>query len=74
MSPLDLVRSKDGSMSITKVAAAAAHLSAAVMFWHLQWGQPFNEVLWLLYLGFATGHAFADKSAAMLKSYKERQP
>jgi hypothetical protein len=74
MSPLDLIRSnRDGAMSLTKVAALTAHISAAVMFIRLQWSEPFNETLWLVYLGATVFHAVYDKTAAQVKAYKERE-
>jgi hypothetical protein len=74
MSPLDLIRSnRDGKMSLTKCVALAAHVIMAVMFLKLQWSQPFNEMLWLIWSSVTVGHAIVDKSMAQLKSFKERQ-
>lgn len=73
MSPLDLIRSKDGSMSVTKLAVVIAHVQAAFFFAHLQWGKPFNELLWVVYLGVTVGHAGYDKTAAMINAFKQRQ-
>jgi peptidyl-tRNA hydrolase len=73
MSPLDLIRSRDGSMSLTKLAAATAHALAAVMFVHLQWGREYIEGLWLTYLGITVIHAGGDKFAAMVKDFKDRK-
>lgn len=60
-------------MSLTKLAAATAHLSVAIMFVHLQWGNPFNETLWMIYLGVSVLHASYDKTAAMVKEFQERK-
>jgi len=73
MSPLDLVRSRDGSMSLTKLSAATAHALAAILFVRLQWSSPFNETLWMLYMGVAIGHAITDKTAAQVKDFKDKK-
>lgn len=74
MSPLDLVRSnRDGGMSLTKVVALVAHAILAVMFVHLQWSKPFEETLWLIWIGATVGHAVFDKTAAQVKAFKERK-
>lgn len=71
MSPLDLVRSRDGSMSLTKLAAATFHLSlAGFVAWLTYRSQTFNDAMWLLYAGFAVGHATWDKTMAVLKDMK----
>lgn len=69
---LGLVCSRDGSISLTKLAAATAHLFMAATFFRLQLmpGREFNDVLWMVYGGFAIAHAAYDKTAAMLKDYK----
>lgn len=74
LSLLDLVRSnRDGAMSLTKSVALLAYVLASVLFVRLQWGEPFNEMLWVIYLGITVGHAAFDKSAAQFKAYKERK-
>lgn len=75
MSPLDLVRSSaDGSMSLTKLAAATAHLLMAIAFFRQQvLSINFNESLWLAYGGFAIGHAAWDKTSTMVKDFKDRK-
>lgn len=60
----DIVCSKtDKSLSMTRLAACTAHFLSAILFvyWNLT-DDKFNWDLWLLYLGFATGHAVWDKS------------
>lgn len=68
----DLVTSKaDGSLSITKLAVLAGHFSFFVMFWKLQWGQPFNDWLWIIYGGYTIGHASYDKTMAIVADMKK---
>lgn len=71
----DIVTSKDGSLSLTKLAAATAHLFMAAAFFRLQvLGEaPFNEALWLCYGGFAIAHAAYDKTSMQVKAFKERK-
>jgi len=74
MSPLDLVRSnRDGAMSLTKTVALVAYALVSVLFVHLQWGKPFNEGLWMIYLGATIFHAVYDKTAAQVKAYQEHK-
>ena len=72
----DIVCAKDGSLSLTKLAAATAHLLMAAAFARLQLMDDtarFNETLWLIYGGFAIGHAAYDKTAASVKDFKEQK-
>jgi hypothetical protein len=71
----DLVTAPDGSLSLTKLAAATAHFLMAASFLRLQvlGEHPFNEALWLVYGGFAIAHAAYDKTAAMVKDFKEQK-
>ena len=72
MSPLDLIRSRDGSMSLTKLAASTFHLSlAATVAWVTYLNRAFNVEMWLLYAGFAVGHATYDKTMATVKAFKD---
>lgn len=74
MSPLDLVRSRDGSMSLTKLAASTAHLLLAGAFFRMQvMTGEFNAELWLIYGGFAIAHASYDKTVAIVKDFKDRK-
>lgn len=68
----DLVRSKDGSLSLTKLAAATAHLNMAVAFAWVTLHTGFISEMWMIYGGLAVAHAGYDKTAAMVKAYKER--
>jgi hypothetical protein len=65
LNPLDLIRSKDGSISLTKLAASTDHA-----FVKQQWNGPFNETQWLIYLGVTVMHAMGDKGMAIMKDLK----
>jgi hypothetical protein len=69
----DLVQSRDGSLSLTKLAASTAHLLMASGFFVITWRQGFIPDLWLIYGGFAIGHATVDKVAAQVKDFKDQQ-
>jgi hypothetical protein len=74
MNILDLVRSnRDGSMSLTKLAATMAHILMAVGFAKITWQTGFNAELWLIYGGYALGHAMFDKASAQVQAYKDKQ-
>lgn len=85
MSPLDLVRSRDGSLSITKLAASTFHLFLAatvagvtivrIIRYTVDGASAFDAPLfdiamWGLYASVAVGHAVADKSAAQIAAFK----
>lgn len=73
MSPLDLIRSRDGSMSLTKLAASTFHLLLASTVAGVTWKtKTFNESMWLIYAAFAVGHATYDKTMATVKDLKDR--
>lgn len=68
-----LILSKDGSLSLTKLGAATFHAGLAFHVNRLQWDSAtFLWDAWVLYAGFAVGHAQVDKGMAMLKAYKEQ--
>lgn len=71
----DLITAPDDSLSLTKLAAATAHFLMAVSFLRLQvlGDSEFNETMWLVYGGFAIAHASYDKTAAMVKDFKEKK-
>jgi hypothetical protein len=71
----DIVRSKDGSLSLTKLAASTAHALMAAAFFRLQvlGASEFNEMLWVVYGGFAIAHATYDKTVATVKDFKDRK-
>lgn len=74
MSPLDLIRSRDGSMSLTKLAASTFHLSLATTVAYLTYkSQKFDETMWLMYSAFAVGHATYDKTMAVVKDFKDKK-
>lgn len=73
MSPLDLVLSKDGSLSLTKLAASTAHALMALGFTHLTWQHGFLPELWMLYGSFALGHAVVDKASVQFAAFKGKQ-
>lgn len=71
--------SRDGSVSLTRLAAVTAHASAAQLFVFfnvrdLLAGQQPNFELWIIYLGFATGHAVYDKTLMLTKAGKTAAP
>jgi len=70
----DLMCAKDGSISMTRLAGCTAHFAAAFFFimFNFRLGE-FNFELWATYLGFATGHAYFDKSL-MIKGKPDQEP
>ncbi len=88
MSIFDLIRSRDGSMSMTKLAASTFHLCIAVavctvtavrairyvMFADVPFDAPiFDMAMWSLWAGIAVGHAVADKTAAQVTAFKTQK-
>jgi len=74
MSPLDLIRSRDGSMSLTKLSASTFHLLlATTVAWITYKTQKFDEPMWLIYSALAVGHATYDKTMATIKDFKDRK-
>lgn len=74
MSPLDLIRSRDGSMSLTKLSASTFHaLLATTVAWVTYKSQRFDDTMWLIYATFAVGHASYDKTMAVVKDFKDRK-
>jgi hypothetical protein len=69
----DLVQSKDGSLSLTKLAASTAHLNLAVAFAWITYTRGFVGELWMVYGAFAVGHATADKVMATVSAFKNKQ-
>jgi hypothetical protein len=71
---IDLVQAKDGSLSLTKLAAATAHLLFALtVAWVTYVKQDFIAEMWMLYIGAAIAHASYDKTMATVKDFKDRQ-
>lgn len=74
MSPLDLVRSRDGSMSLTKLAAATGHfLFAVAVAWLTYIDRRFDQNMWSLYIATAVLHASYDKTLAAVMAFKDRK-
>jgi hypothetical protein len=74
MNPTDLVASKDGSASLTKLAAASFHLLLFLTVSYLTWRkQAFDLDMWAYYGTFAVGHAILDKVGAQVKGFKDAQ-
>ena len=69
----DIIASKDGSLSLTKLAAATAHLNLAAAFAWITYRNGFIAELWMIYPAFAVGHATADKAMATVNSFKTKQ-
>lgn len=71
---LTLVASKDGSLSLTKLAAACFHFAIFTTACWLTYktGEWKNE-MWTLYAMAAVGHAAFDKTAAQVKAVKDKQ-
>jgi hypothetical protein len=74
VSPLDLIRARDGSLSLTKLAAATFHILIAVTVAWLTWvKRDFVESMWTLYAAVAVGHAVVDKAGAQYAAFKDKQ-
>lgn len=69
----DLITSKDGSLSLTKLAASTFHFLLAVWVSWSTHDKGFDTNIWLLYGAFAVGHAGYDKTMAVVKDFKDRQ-
>lgn len=63
----DILKSRDGSYSLTKVAAATAHFNAAWLFVYLTLKNGYVDLLWATYLGATVFHAGFDKWLASRK-------
>lgn len=69
----DLVCSKDGSLSLTKLAAASFHFLLFITVGFLTWKkQSFDTEMWLLYAAFTVGHASYDKTMAVIAANRNR--
>lgn len=66
----DLVRSKDGSCSLTKLASVTAHFNAAWLFVYLTWTKGFMIDLWIAYTSITIFHATIDKGMKVWQSTK----
>lgn len=72
---MGLITSKDGSYSLTKLAATTFHcLLALGVVAHTHVNQfNFDIEVWLVYGGFAVGHAGYDKTMAVINDFKTRK-
>ncbi len=71
----DLICSRaDGSISMSRLAACTGHFLAAGFFIWFNATEPFNWDLWVIYLGFATGHAIWDKGWMTTKGKTDDKP
>lgn len=74
MNPLDLVVSKDGSLSLTKLAASCFHFAIFVtVCWLTYIKREFLFEMWGLYAAVAVGHASYDKTLANVRAFKDRK-
>lgn len=64
----DILKSRDGSYSLTKVAAATAHFNAAWMFVYLSMKNGYIDMLWATYLTATILHQGWDKWLASKRS------
>ena len=62
-----------GRISMTKLAAATAHLNAAGWFAYLTYRHGFVADLWLIYLGATIFHSGYDKTVAAVRDIKAGQ-
>lgn len=63
----DLANSKDGSISLTRLAALTAHANAAIAFLWITISKGFIAEMWVIYLGATIVHAGYDKTLMILK-------
>ena len=72
---MGLITSKDGSYSLTKLAATTFHclLALGVIAHTYVNDLNFDMEVWLVYGGFAVGHAGYDKTMAVVNSFKTRK-
>lgn len=69
----DLITSKDGSLSLTKLSASTFHFLLAVWVSWTTYNSGFDTNIWALYGAFAVGHAGFDKTSAMINAYKTKK-
>ena len=67
-----IIVSVDGSLSLSKLAAATAHFLMAIGFALITLREGFTSDLWLIYGSFAIGHATVDKTVRVIKDYKDK--
>lgn len=71
----DLIVSKDGSLSLTKLAASTFHflLAAGVIAHTATHDFAFDVTVWGVYGAFAVGHAGYDKTMAVVRDFQEKK-
>ena len=69
----DLIASKDGSLSLTKLAASTFHFALAVWVSWSTYQEGFDLNIWALYGAFAVGHAGYDKTMAVVAQLKNKR-
>lgn len=71
----DLVTSKDGSLSLTKLAASTFHflLAVGVVVHTVFNGFRMDMAVWMFYGGIAVGHAAYDKTKAINNDLDKRK-
>lgn len=71
----DLVTSKDGSLSLTKLAASTFHLLLALgAIAHTVAAHfVFDGAMWGIYGAFAVGHAGYDKTMAVVRDFQNKK-
>lgn len=73
MTLTDLIKARDGSMSLTKLAASTFHLNLAIWVSWTTYVDGFNLAIWGMYGGFAIGHAGYDKTMAAVVQLKNKR-
>ena len=68
-----VVDQSDGTLSLTKVAAAVAHFMMALVFAKVSFATGFVPEMWMYYGTFALGHAIINKVSAQIKDFKEQR-
>ena len=68
-----LIETPDGTLSLTKLAALAAHVSMWAAFNWITYHAGFLWDLWIIYGSISIFHAIVDKSGNQFKDFKEKQ-
>lgn len=67
------ITTHQGRYSLTKLAGATFHVTLAVWVSWWTYTKGFVLEVWMLYGGFAVGHAAYDKTMAMRKDMQEKK-
>jgi hypothetical protein len=74
MNVLQFVSSRDGSLSMTKLAGCTFHLLLALTVAWVTWrAQDFRIDMWTFYAAAALGHVGFDKSMAVMQDLKTKR-